>query len=421
MAVPVHSPRATVPVHGPHMATTVPSSRNFSLSELPPRVRERRLVGLSLQVTDACNLACSYCYFYDKAPITMSREIVDRALDLLSRESDDSSPAWHINLFGGEPTLRPQLIRYICSQSSMAAESAGKSVSFSMTTNGTRFDQRLLDLTTEFGISTMLSLDGNQQAHDRFRRYHNGRGSYEKIMGNLERLKAAPHFKVRLTISPLTVEYLADSIEELIALGIRNIATSPVVEETWTEDHLLTFAAQWQRVGARYIRERLQGNRLVIKGLDTLDAREPLEICRAPAASHFGCGAATTFVFVNAFGDIYPCHRYPGYFNKSPDYRLGSVFTGIDPQRRLHYVIANLASSKKGCGSFVSSTKSKGACGECAIQGACGGSCMAMNEYLTGDPTQPPSIPGAIEQIKLTVLDQVREYLGSRQPVAARA
>ncbi len=292
---------------------------------------------------------------------------------------------------------------------------AGKTVSFSMTTNGTRFDQRLLDLTREFQISTMLSLDGNEKAHDTFRKYRDGRGSYAKIMENLPRLQAAPYFKVRLTISPLTVEYLAESIEELVDLGITNIATSPVVEETWTDEHLATFAAQWQRVGAKYIHERLRGNKVVIKGLASIDMREPLEICRAPSASHFGCGAATTFVFVNAFGDIYPCHRYPGYFNKSPEYRLGTVATGIVPEKRQRYVIANLAASKKGCNSFISSTKEKGACGECAIQGACGGACMAMNEYLTGDPTQPPSVPGAIEQIKLSVLDQVREFLAARE------
>nr|BFE84545.1 hypothetical protein GCM10020093_071460 [Planobispora longispora] len=221
--------------------------------------RRPGLSGLSLQVTDACNLACSYCYFYDKAPVTLTREIVDRSLDLLDREHDASVPEWHINLFGGEPTLQPELIRYICARASERAASAGKKASFSLTTNGTRFDRRFLELTTEFGIATMLSLDGNRAAHDRFRKYLDGRGSYDTIMDNLEWLKAAPHFKVRLTISPPTVRHLADSVEELIGLGITGIATSPVVEETWSEDDLLEFASQWQRIAAMYIRERLRG------------------------------------------------------------------------------------------------------------------------------------------------------------------
>ena len=394
----------------------IPITLDLGRSRYMSGAQRAHLSGLSLQVTDACNLACSYCYFYEKAPVTMTEEVVDLALNLLVRDSDPAAPSWHINLFGGEPTLRPELIRYICTETSQRAASAGKDASFSLTTNGTRFDQRFLDLTTEFGISTMLSLDGNQQAHDRFRKYLDGRGSYEKIMSNLKYLKAAPYFKVRLTISPLTVEYLADSIEELISLDIAHIATSPVVEETWTEAHLATFAEQWQRIGAIYIRERLSGRRISIKGVDTREAQEPMEICRAPSELDFGCGAATSFVFVNAFGDIYPCHRFPGYFNKSPHVRLGSVFAGLDQEKRLHYVVANLASSKKGCGSFVSSTSASGPCGDCAIQGACGGSCMAINEYMTGDPTQPTWIPGAIEQIKLSVLHQVHEYLATREP-----
>lgn len=371
-----------------------------------------KLTGLSLQVTDACNLACSYCYFYKKDPVTITKDVIDRSIDLLERECDQDSEGWHINLFGGEPTLCPDLIEYICSQALMRAGSVNKKAGFSLTTNGTRFDQRLLELTTQYNISTMLSLDGNQRAHDRFRVFHDGSGSYGTIVANLKWLKAAPRFKVRLTISPLTVEYLAECIEELIELGITNIATSPVVEQTWSEADLSAFAAQWQRVGAIYIHERLKGNRLAIGDLDTVQSLESLEICK-----EHGCGAGTTFLFVNAFGDLYPCHRYPGYFHKSPHVRLGSVFTEVDTQRRLHYVTANLALSKKGCGSFVSSKKDKGACAECAIQGACGGACMAINEYLTSDPTQPPSILGAIKQIKLSVLNQVNEYLHVPYPV----
>ncbi|MGV9244959.1 PapB family radical SAM/SPASM ranthipeptide maturase [Streptomyces sp. NPDC003710] len=377
--------------------------------DLPLGSSPPNLSGLSLQVTDACNLACSYCYFYKKEPVALTEDVIDRSLDLLENECDTSAPGWHVNLFGGEPTLRPELIHYICSNALMRANVRGKGISFSMTTNGTRFDQRILDLTTEFGISTMLSLDGNQKAHDRFRRYQDGRGSFDKIVTNLERLKVAPYFKVRLTVSPLTVDCLAESLEDLIELGITDIATSPVVEETWTQEHISTFAEQWQQVGAIYIREQLRGKSLKIKGLNVRQDQDPLEVCKAPR--EYGCGAASTFVFVNCFGDLYPCHRYPGYFDKSPHVRLGSVFTGVDAVKRLHYVMANRASSKKGCGSFVSTRQVKGSCGGCAIQGACGGACMAINEYVTGDPTQPPWVPGAIEQIKLSVMQQVHEYL----------
>jgi uncharacterized protein len=382
---------------------------NPVLIDIQPTFPVPPLSGLSLQITDACNLACSYCYFYDKDPVAITEDNVDRALDLLAAEANESSPDWHINLFGGEPTLKPDLIRYICAQASNRAQALGKRASFSMTTNGTRFDQRMLDLVTEFQVATMLSIDGNRQAHDQFRKYLDGRGSYDRIMENLGWLMKAPQFKVRLTVSAMTVKYLAESVEELLRLGIRSIASSPVVEDKWTADDISTFASQWQRVGAIYIRERLKGERISIKGLDARDDQEPLAMCAAPA--DFGCGAATTFLFVNAYGDLYPCHRFPGYFGKSSHVRLGSVASGIDEAKRMHYVLANRASAKKGCRSFVSTTQEKGPCGDCSIQGACGGSCMAINEFITGDPTQPPSLPGALEQIKLAVMSQVYEYM----------
>jgi uncharacterized protein len=138
------------------------SSVSASVSAMPP------LSGLSLQVTDACNLACSYCYFREKEPIAISADIVTRALDLLERESAADKP-WHINFFGGEPTLFPDAIQSIAEQARQRASRHRKAVAFSMTTNGTRFDDRMLSIVKAYDIGTMLSLDGNKKAHDVFR------------------------------------------------------------------------------------------------------------------------------------------------------------------------------------------------------------------------------------------------------------
>src|SRR3954469_18330280 len=89
-------------------------------------MRRPELTGLSLQITDACNLACSYCYFYDKSPIAMTEEIVDRSLDLLAGQAGVGTSSWHITLFGGEPTLRPRLIEYICTTATERGRAAGR-------------------------------------------------------------------------------------------------------------------------------------------------------------------------------------------------------------------------------------------------------------------------------------------------------
>jgi len=368
-------------------------------SEMPP------LSGLSLQVTDACNLACSYCYFREKAPITISADTITKALNLLECEST-AGRSWHINFFGGEPTLFPHLIESIAEQTQQRASRSGKATTFSMTTNGTRFDDDMLALAKAYKINTLLSLDGNKKAHDAFRVYHSGKGSFDDIIKNLARLKSADGFSVRMTISVRSVPYLAESISELVELGIDSIATSVVAEDTWTEADYERFGEEWLKVAALTLNYRLRGKRLRVKGLSTDYGIES----QCKSHSEYGCGAATSFLFVDAKGDLYPCHRYPGYFNKSPRVRLGTVFTGIDREKRARYVAANKASAKRGCSSFIHPTVSSGPCNQCAIQAACGGACMAINENATGDPTRPPPVLGRIKQIMLAVQDQVDTY-----------
>ena len=358
--------------------------------------------GLSLQITDACNLACSYCYFREKEPRSLSAAMVDGALNLLERESGDS-PSWGINLFGGEPTLFPERIASVTAQATDRAARLGKTVNFSMTTNGTRFDDAMLALTRRYRISTQLSLDGNEAAHDTYRVHHNGRGSFQDIVANLPRLKQAPGFSVRMTISVRMLPHLSASMSDLIDLGIDSIAASVVAEDDWTEDAYDLFADEWLKVGALVVSHGLRGRRLRIKDLS---ADSGIEAQCKPVRG-FGCGAATSFLFVDAKGDLYPCHRYPGYFNKSPDVRLGSVFTGLDAERRAYYVEANRSTAKKGCASFIHPDRTGGSCSQCGIQSACGGACMAINHNATGDPTRPPPVLGRIKQIMLAVQERI--------------
>lgn len=369
------------------------------MNSLPP------INALSLQLTDACNLACSYCYFREKEPIGISDCIVSKALDLIESNDDDEGD-WHINLFGGEPTLFPRSIVHVAEQATERGCRKGRRVSFSMTTNGTRFDDRMLDISQRYNISTMLSLDGGQTAHDKHRIHHNGRGSFADICDNLDRLKRAPNFKARVTVSVDNVPILFDSIKEIVDLGITRIATSIVAEDSWTEDVFRTFEDQWLKVAALYLHRRMNGVDLSIKGL----YEDPVNDLEAVCASsgEFGCGAATTFVFVDAYGDIYPCHRYPGYFNKSDSVKIGNVFRCIDQARRSYFVEANRRTAKKGCGSFLSSSVVQSpSCSRCAIQASCGGSCMAINHNANGDPTKPPSALGRIQRIMLMVAESV--------------
>ena len=86
----------------------------------PPKREGERVLSrtVTFQVTDSCNLACTYCYQINKACHVMKLEdakaFVDLLLDADSQSNDyinpDLSPAIVIEFIGGEPLLEIELI-----------------------------------------------------------------------------------------------------------------------------------------------------------------------------------------------------------------------------------------------------------------------------------------------------------------------
>lgn len=366
------------------------------------------LSAVSFQMTDACNLACSYCYFAHKVPVWLSDDTIDRAADFLVENADPSRGRFGVNFFGGEPFMAVDGIRKVMSvmEARFAAKDPSVRLAYSTTTNGTLFDDAALELCLEKQVVVQLSLDGVREAHDRHRKYKNGRGSFDRIVANLPRLKRAPNFAVRMTLSPETIDDLPEGIQFLLDEGVDRVSVSPVCEVPWSEDDFQRFADAWRKVSAYYMLARLEGRRPQIRDIAFEQGPVEAEACRP--VSEYGCGAAVSFVFVDIYGDLYPCHRYPGYFDRDEKVRIGTVQDGFLTERRNWFIEANRGASKKGCSSFLqrASGPTKGACSDCVVSSACGGACIAMNHAITGDPAQPPSIPGRLKQITMEVRRQ---------------
>ena len=77
---------------------------------------------VTFQVTDKCNLACSYCYQINKGTRRMKFEYAKKLIDMLLSGDDklaryidtESSPAIILEFIGGEPFLEVDLIEKIC-------------------------------------------------------------------------------------------------------------------------------------------------------------------------------------------------------------------------------------------------------------------------------------------------------------------
>ncbi|MCR3761053.1 Cys-rich peptide radical SAM maturase CcpM [Clostridium felsineum] len=155
---------------------------------------DRHIDQLTLQVTQDCNLRCSYCAYSKFDNLTqrnrsnkeMSIETATKAIDFLLRHSNDSEKIV-ISFYGGEPLLKFDFIKEIISY---AKENfIGKELRFALTTNATLLTEEIIEYSINNNIDIMISLDGPEEIHDINRKFADGTGSFAKIIYNLQKLK----------------------------------------------------------------------------------------------------------------------------------------------------------------------------------------------------------------------------------------
>ena len=110
-----------------------------------------------------------------------------------------------VTFFGGETLMNfPVLKKTVAYARSRAAE-VGKVIDFSLTTNATLLKPDVIDFLADERIGVTISIDGPQEIQDKFRVFHNGKGSYDvvapKIKALLARHKSRP-IGARVTLDP---------------------------------------------------------------------------------------------------------------------------------------------------------------------------------------------------------------------------
>ncbi|WP_067048953.1 TIGR04084 family radical SAM/SPASM domain-containing protein [Methanofollis ethanolicus] len=154
-----------------------------------------------LILTDACNLCCSYCRARDFQEMDpCGREVAvdedvppDLSLDLSDLYrflSEDPSPT--LTFYGGEPSLRPDLIEEVMGHAPPACR-------FMVQTNGLLLDRLGPDLVNRFS-TILVSVDGPAALTDA----HRGAGVYARVMKNVRAIRAggyAGELIARMTVA----------------------------------------------------------------------------------------------------------------------------------------------------------------------------------------------------------------------------
>jgi uncharacterized protein len=150
-----------------------------------------------LKVHSRCNLACDHCYVYEHAdqswrtkPSVMSPEVMSLSAKRISEHvAAHQVPDVSIVLHGGEPLLLGHSrMRDLLGELTEQVGAVTR-LDLRVHTNGVLLNQRWCDLFREYGVKVGVSLDGDQAANDRHRRFADGRGSHAQVLNALRLLR----------------------------------------------------------------------------------------------------------------------------------------------------------------------------------------------------------------------------------------
>ena len=301
----------------------------------------------------------------------MSWKNIIAAINFLVFYSGDKQ-LLNLTLFGGEPLLEKEnIFRIVDYVEKLETHAGNKRLSISLTTNGTLITEELLKR-TKGKINFLLSIDGDRETHDAYRKYKNGKGSFKTIASKINILKKYQAWLgVRMTITPETVHLLFNNVKYLYSLGINQFLMGLAMDLDWDKKALETYEAQLFEAGKYYLLKKRSGEPI---RMNLFEENEKGINCHE---HEWGCGAGRNTISVNTDGDIYPCSKFLGYeeFDNN-ELRLGNIYEGI----------TNIELRVKM--SQITNDDFK-ECGSCNEINACMGGCPADNYFLNRNLYKP--------------------------------
>ena len=356
------------------------------------------LRAICLNIAHACNLKCTYCFAddgtYGGRARLMSADVARQAVDLLIRLSGPR-PACEIDFFGGEPLMNWGVVKETIAYAREAGRRAGKTFTFTLTTNATLLTSEILDELDREGVSLILSLDGRPEVHDAKRsgssarvekairmvldrRAPGGEPAWEHGAAQGASGRGA-YAVLRGTYTADNLDFAEDALYMVDEMHSPHFSLEPVIatpDEPYAlrEEHLPRLLAEYERLAVEVDRRRREGRPITFHHFAVEAETGPCLPRRVQ-----GCGAGVQYLAVTPEGDLYPCHQFVG----REQYRMGNVADGV--------VNRELQARLAGCHIYT-----KASCPTCWARYYCSGGCHANADLLNGDIFQPDSIGCAL-------------------------
>lgn len=345
---------------------------------------------VTFQVTDACNLACSYCYQINKSTRKMKFEYAKKLIDMLL--SDDpklsgyidskTSPGIILEFIGGEPFLEVGLIDKICDYFyNTAIEKMhpwATRFCISICSNGVLYRtdavQKFLSKWRN-QMSFSVSIDGNKELHDACRVFPDGGPSYDiAIDAAKDWVGRGYNMGSKITLSPENIQYTYEAITHMVKLGYHEINANCVYEKGWESKHAKIFYGQLIKIADYWIDNGLVGSHYLALFNSTFFCKKNENDLQN------WCGGTGMMLSMDPDGYLYPCIRYmeSSLGSDREPLRIGHVDEGIAQNKRTKNCVECLKNIDRR-------SQSTDECFNCPIGEGCSW-CSAYNYQVNGTP-----------------------------------
>ncbi len=282
-----------------------------------------------------CNLACKYCFEGQrKGKFYMTQETADLFIGFVERWAEgldgrtgDEKIA--ITFYGGEPLLSLDLVACVSERIKGFSEEKGIGYAAYIVTNGTLLTPHVVSRLTPHGVrGAVVTLDGTKELHDLFRPFTSGKGSFERIFGNLKEVCEMIGIQVGGNYMQDNYREFPYLLDFMLANGltpdkVESVRFNPVTAESYGygpadfNEGCCSFNEPWLFEASVYLsgevlKRGYKGPRSTVPGVCSLDMKDNY--------------------LVNYDGSIYKCPSLVG----REEFKVGDLRTGIKYKMQPH-------------------------------------------------------------------------------------
>lgn len=282
----------------------------------------RKTMSVTFQVTDACNLCCTYCYQKNKGTRRMDLDTAKKFIDFLLSRTKENSPYVNpidrpfivMEFVGGDGLMEIELVdnilTYFVEQVALLNHPYINKWGAYISSNGVLYRspkvQEVIDKWSNI-VSIAITVDGNKKLHDMCRVFPDGSGSYDLAMDALmSELHKGKGPSSKITLSPDNLKYFGDSIIDFINHGLIHIWFNGIYEHTWTTEEGSFLYKELKRIIDWIFDNNLQ---------DVIDLQPLSEDSYVPMEEtdiRNYCGGDGNMLAADPDGEFYNCTRYMG-------------------------------------------------------------------------------------------------------------